>query len=332
MIHAPVKIVTLCRYEHFRRCVESLSRCSGASQTELFIGLDYPKDESHWPGYRKILEYVDTIQGFKDVHVFKRDVNYGQSKNSKDLRNRICMRYDRYISTEDDNEFSPNFLEYMNQCLEKYKDDPRVAAVCGYSYREWENLNDYAYNAYPLQGFCSWGAGFWESKEIDYRQFISAKEIIFSWKHVRKLFHYRMHTVVHRLMYRYETAYGDLRRRCYCAFNDQFCIFPRLSKVRNHGFDGSGTNCTIIDAFESQIIDQEREFHLDAFEIKKYPAINVLHDRIYSANLLQRVLIWIEYLQFRLTKKVFRDYTLIKRIQRWRVKKMMNTKESCSNS
>lgn len=324
MVYAPVKITTLCRYEHFRRCVESLALCNGADQTELFIGLDYPKEESHWPGYRKILEYVDTIQGFKNVYVFKREFNYGQSKNSKDLREQISKRYDRYISTEDDNEFSPNFLEYMNQCLEKYKDNPRVAAICGYSYREWENIHDYPYNGYPLQGFCSWGAGFWESKEIQYRQFFDAKEIIFSWEKVRLLFRSRMHSVVHRLMYRYEHAFGDLRRRCYCALENKVCIFPRISKVRNHGFDGSGKNCTVINTYETQVVDQNQEFLLDDFEIKDYPAIKVLHDRIYSASFVQRVLITIEYFQFRITGKVFRDYSFIKRIQRWRVKKVLN--------
>lgn len=51
-----------------------------------------------------------------------------------DLKKQVEKRFDRYISTEDDNEFSPNFLVYMNKGLELYKDDPKVLAICGYSY------------------------------------------------------------------------------------------------------------------------------------------------------------------------------------------------------
>lgn len=39
---APVIIPTLCRYEHFKECLESLSRCTWAEKTEVYIGLDYP--------------------------------------------------------------------------------------------------------------------------------------------------------------------------------------------------------------------------------------------------------------------------------------------------
>ena len=324
MEYAPVRITTLCRFEHFKRCIESLAQCSGADQTELYIGLDYPKEVSHWYGYNQILEYVETIHGFKAVHIIKRAENFGQQKNNKDLRERICQRYDRYITTEDDNEFSPNFLLYMNQCLEKFKDDPRVFAICGYSYQEWERINDYPFNAFPMQGFCAWGAGLWESKEEAYRRFYSAKEIIFSNELVHRLFKSRMHTTVHRLIYRYEHAFGDLRRRCYCALENKMCIFPVVSKVRNHGFDGSGSHCADINTFENQKIDQSSEFSLDDFEIKSYHAIDILHDKQYSASFGQRFLIRLEYYQFRITGKAFRDYYLIKRIQRLRVKLFMN--------
>ena len=48
---APVIIPTLCRFEHFNRCIESLSKCTWAEYTEVYIGLDYPAKESHWGGY-----------------------------------------------------------------------------------------------------------------------------------------------------------------------------------------------------------------------------------------------------------------------------------------
>lgn len=48
---SPVLICTLNRYVHFKRCIESLSACTYADKTDLFIGLDYPLKDEHWEGY-----------------------------------------------------------------------------------------------------------------------------------------------------------------------------------------------------------------------------------------------------------------------------------------
>ena len=315
---APVLIPTLCRYEHFRRCIESLSRCTGANQTEVFIGLDYPLEESHWPGYRKILKYVDTIQGFKEVHIFKRDVNLGPSRNVSDLRAKIRERFDRHIYSEDDNEFSPNFLEYMNQCLDKYQDDPRISAICGYSYREWEDVVDYPFNAYPLQGFCAWGWGAWEKKEEKFRGFYGSDDILKSKELVRQLFRSQMYATVHHMMSRKNRANTDLRKRCYNVINDMYCIFPTKSKVRNLGFDGSGVTgtCGKRSAFENQNIDMDSFFSLDSFFIQDYPQIKILYRKKYSLSVIQRWLVRIEYYQFRITGKAFREYFLFRQLMR----------------
>ena len=56
--YAPVLIPTLCRYEHFKRCIESLSACTGAEHTDVYIGLDYPAKESHRAGYEQIKNFT----------------------------------------------------------------------------------------------------------------------------------------------------------------------------------------------------------------------------------------------------------------------------------
>ena len=48
--YAPILIPTLNRYEHFKRCVESLAKCTHAEKTELVIGLDYPPSERYQKG------------------------------------------------------------------------------------------------------------------------------------------------------------------------------------------------------------------------------------------------------------------------------------------
>ena len=88
-IYAPVVIPTLCRYEHLKRCIDTLSECTGADETELYVGLDFPAKESHWEGYRKIEQYLVSIEGFKKVHIVKREYNYGAERNSHELKKLI---------------------------------------------------------------------------------------------------------------------------------------------------------------------------------------------------------------------------------------------------
>ena len=306
-IYAPIIIPTLCRFEHFKRCVESLARCTGAECTELFVGLDYPANDSHWAGYNKINEYVDSIVGFKKVHVFRREENYGVKRNILDLRKRVRERYDRYISTEDDNEVSPNFLEYLNKGLELYKNNQQVVAICAYSYpfEYCTNVTGYSYNAYPMKGFCAWGGGYWVEKwDKLLSPFINqenAEKLIHSWRPVSKLFKKKNHITVHRLLFRYKTSYGDLMWRAFCELNDAYCIFPRISKVKNHGFDGSGLNCVTTNVYSEQEIDTLSSFDFDNFEIKPYPGINRVHDKLYSGSWIKRRICEMEYLFARLT-------------------------------
>ena len=97
---APVLIPTLNRYDHFRRCVESLSKCTHADKTDLHIALDYPANDSHWDGYNKIKEYLNEVSGFKSVNIIQRDQNYGSIQNIKDAREQVFQRYDRIILSE----------------------------------------------------------------------------------------------------------------------------------------------------------------------------------------------------------------------------------------
>ena len=42
---APVLIPTLNRYEHFKRCLESLERCTWAEKTDVYVALDFPPSD-----------------------------------------------------------------------------------------------------------------------------------------------------------------------------------------------------------------------------------------------------------------------------------------------
>lgn len=270
--YAPVGITTLNRYVHFKRCIESLLMCTHVDKTELYIALDYPLNNFQWEGYRKILQYVETIKGFKNVHIIKRDENWGALNNTLDLSKIIFASHDTIIKTDDDNEFSPNFLDYMNKGLEKYEKIDKVSYICGYSSIR-QIPDSYMHNYYYLKHFDAWGFATWRKKYIytvwDYNQlqnFISDEKNVSELKEL-VLSHY--YTIREKIENK-EMWYGDGVVSLQNIMNDTYCVHPAKALVRNHGFDGLGTHCRNSedkDFYHKQVIDKENKFYFSTNDI-----------------------------------------------------------------
>jgi len=253
---APVFFTTLNRYKHFKRAIETLALCNNADKTEVYIAFDYPLYESHWEGYRKIDEFINKINGFKKVNLIKRTVNYGSYKNFFSALDDILLRHERLVLSEDDNEFSTNFIDYINGGLEKYEDNKRIFSVCSMKF-PFKIPENYHQDVYFYPGFSSWGAGIWKKKweRVDFsveniRTIINNKENI---KEIKRTAHFV-------LPYLQEIAKtgrknGDSIIVYYLIKNHMYSVFPTLAKVRNHGYDGTGVNCSPSELYSNTILD-----------------------------------------------------------------------------
>ena len=264
--YAPIYIPTLCRYEHFKECIESLARNSLAKETVVYVPLDYPLKEEHWDGYNKIKVYLTKIDGyFAQLHVIERKENFGAVKNEREAKKYIFNYYDRCILSEDDNVFAPNFLEYMNKGLEKYSDDSNAMAICGYTRPiDWIHSDN---NHFRLGSFSAWGFGIWRDK---YEEFMRAYNLkwfyseLFSKKKVFKVlrksplcFNY----IIEHL-YTQEMDLFDCGFMTYVLLCDKYSIYAMKSKVINKGFDGSGINMH-VDTLGYTKTKLDRELHFD---------------------------------------------------------------------
>lgn len=260
MIYAPVIIATLNRYEHLKRCIGSLQKNEWAKYTELYISVDYPVKESHWEGYRKIKEYLEAgITGFKKVYLFFQPSNLGVQGNFMFLKRTVFEIYDRCIETEDDNEFSPCFIEFMDKGLELFKDDPDVMFICGYiSDREWYTEGENILKLSCVQNF--YGDGIWRDKWLDMQKEINTElfdSIGRNPYYIWRLYYYSRNMLwwyVHRyLCDPYAVMFNedgelvpmDINHNIYCIIKKRYIITPVRSLVRNYGRDGSGENAGI---------------------------------------------------------------------------------------
>ncbi len=272
---APVFIMTLCRFEHFKRCVESLSKCTHADKTDLFVALDYPLLDRHWEGYKKIVQYIPEIKGFKTINIIKRTINYGIKKNFLETQAQIFEKHDRMIISEDF--FAPTFLSFVNNGLSLYENRADIFSINGYN-SPLQMPSWYDQDVFMIRAWTSWGVGIWKKKwekvdwSIDvYNSLLNKKN---NWKELKKNYG----TGLAQLKKMSETGVitGDGYIVLYLIENNMYSVYPVKSRVRNTGHDGSGENCGIREVFTNQEIFmglEEAVFPLDLMPDKKLSSV-----------------------------------------------------------
>lgn len=316
MEYAPVIIKTLNRYDHLRQCIESLQKNKGAESTDIYISVDYPPSEKYREGYLKVRKYTEQgITGFHKVHIFYHEKNIGAHENTKFLIKEAEKDFDTYIFTEDDNVFSPCFLTYVNECLEKYADDENIFAICGYSYPvEWERDGVIIKNTCL---FPAWGYATWINRRKQLLQF-SKEDIQQYMKHFHNahfLYKKNRHLfieAVHIARNNHYLALNDQKKLkhidcvmgLYLTMRDKYSLMPTVSMVRNIGCDGSGLNCArITDSrkvnvkeydFSQQPIDEREEVHLNDYKIVPISQSEIKKlDQYMVTSLQDRLKAWI---------------------------------------
>lgn len=264
--YAPVYIPTLNRFDHFKRCLESLEKCSGADKTDVYVGLDYPPSEKYVEGWKKIDIYLlekERNNSFKKLVVRRRTQNCGvgnPNSNASLLRKEIEGLYSYYIFSEDDNEFSLNFLEYMNYYLSFYENDDTITSVSGYSFPIDYNADAKA----SFRTYCSspWGSGRWTRKNKDRAWGVIMDKYLLSCKMSWKLFKKArwLFDIVVTMRYR-NRCYTDEAIRTNNLLEGDYSIAPIISKVRNIGYDSTGINCVDDNGTHAtQMIDDSAYF------------------------------------------------------------------------
>jgi len=255
MTYAPVIIPTLSRYDTLKKCLESLNLNHDAEKTEVFISVDYPPAEKYKAGHDMICEYLDHSSfRFKQLHVIKQTENLGiindglkKYDNTSFLIDLVFKRFDRFILSEDDNVFSPGFLDYMNQGLEKFEDDPTVFSICGY--RFYYNLKFKENNFFRQHtDFNGWGCGVWKKKislaldlDVSYlrRMVYNPFKVIKLWR----VSNYRVTTLC-GFSKKKNFKKADHFFTIYMIDHNMTQIMPRKSLVRNIGWNNMGMHCS----------------------------------------------------------------------------------------
>lgn len=277
MKYAPVVIPTLNRIEHLQRCITSLQRNPWAKYTPLIISVDYPPSEKYQDGYQKVCSYLkEDITGFASVEIIYQKENLGPYENAEFLRKYVGKHYDRYIFSEDDNEFSPNFIEYTDKGLDRFEMNPDVVAICaiGASGNETENEN-----VVLSQNFAAYGYGVWIEKENIFYRTINRSYFEKKAQDVQYLIRiiklqetllFSLQSVVLGRNNVYTLPNGEVpvideTIKLYLISENKYVVSACTRKVRNWGYDGSGQNCSVNYKYQLNKLDIDQR---ESFEYR----------------------------------------------------------------
>lgn len=162
---APVIIFAFNRLDALINVITSLLLNEEAQESDLFVFVDGAREGK--VGERELVcsvcRYIENIVGFKSVNYTFSETNKGLGNSVIKGVTEVINRYGKAIVLEDDLILAPNFLFFMNQGLDKYKEEKSVFSICGYS-NKVKVPKDYSYDTYFCTRSSSWGWATWADR------------------------------------------------------------------------------------------------------------------------------------------------------------------------
>ena len=242
MTCAPILLFVYNRPEHTRRCIESLTRNALAADSTLYVYADGAKDTTQQTAVDEVRSYLRTISGFKTMNLIERKDNWGLARNIIDGVTTQVNRYGKVIVLEDDLVVAPYFLQFMNDALETYKDEPKVGHIQACDFTQDPSLPE----TFLIKWTGSWG---WATWERAWKYFNPNGKALLEELEQRKLTYtfdfngkYGFTRMLRRQIEGKNNSWA-IRWNASLFLKDILSLNVGRSLVQNEGFDGSGTNC-----------------------------------------------------------------------------------------
>lgn len=263
---APVVLFAYARLDHLRQTIDSLRTNRESGSTPLYVFCDGPRHEGHKAQTDAVRAYVDSIDGFASVTRVYRDKNLGLAKSIISGVSEILSKHESVIVMEDDLVVSPYFLQFMNEGLQLYRDEDRVASIHGYSFPVLDQLPE----TFFLRGADCWG---WATWARAWRHFEPDGEKLLDALREQKLtreFDLGGAYPYTRMLANQVAGKNDswaVRWHASCYLKNMLTLYSGRSLVNNIGTDDSGTHCATTDDF-TQVVTR-KPVHVERIAIEE---------------------------------------------------------------
>ncbi|MFZ8801730.1 MAG: glycosyltransferase [Candidatus Calescibacterium sp.] len=233
MALAPIVLFTYNRPWHLMQTVSALLKNFLASESEIFIFSDGPKDENDEAKVAEVRKYIKTIKGFKRIEIIERDKNWGLANNIIDGITKVVNQYGKVVVLEDDLVTSPYFLKFMNDGLNMYEEEEKVISVHGYVYPIKGLPEIFFLRGADCWGWATWKRG-WDLFEKDGKKLLDELEK----RKLTKLFDFNgAYPYTKMLKDQVEGKVDSWAIRWYASafIHEKLTLYPGISLVKHIG-------------------------------------------------------------------------------------------------
>lgn len=293
------------RLDKLRNCINSLKANAEIKEIPLLISSDTTDNPVKKEKINDVRKYISSITGFKEViPFFAKEPTHGGIIN--ETWDYIFTHYDTVIFSEDDNIFAPDFLKFMLEGLNKYKNHPQVYSISGFSHSIFFDIPQRLYNeTYFSQRFNPWGFGSWieKLKKRDNIKIYEVEQFLNTKQFKQKLDAVGIDRLpqLNQILRKNREIPYDYLTGLHMIKNDIYSVYPYLPKSFNTGNDGSGERSAKSHKFtdiDFSFLDQPNDFRF--FDEIEGHIDNSFHYRFYNTSFyrLKRLLSYLGIYDF----------------------------------
>lgn len=236
----PLALFVYNRPEHTRQMLDSLELCSRLDECQIYFYCDEAQTADQSKGVKSVRKIVYAWGNRHDANIIERPGNLGLARSIAGGVTELCREYGRVIVVEDDLVLHPQFLDYMLHALNRYENEERVAQISGYMFPERHAKSP---DAFFVPYITTWGWATWSRawQLFDWHpDLIALEEPAVSRRFDLNHAYPFTSMLKDRLAGRVQ-SWGILFYWAVFSAN-KLVLHPRLSLVKNEGFDGSGVH------------------------------------------------------------------------------------------
>lgn len=226
-----------------------------ARPPRLLVVADGPRD-THPEDSLKTAEVRNLIERGVDwdceVVTNYSDKNLGCARRVASGLDWAFSKEERLIVLEDDCLPDFSFFRFCDELLERYKDDKRVAQICGCpkAFSQVRRNTSYVFTRFgPIWGWASWRRA-WEFYDLEMKDWPQVKSSGRLRAYCQSDAEYRKRVAIYDAHCPTSSAYNpksntwDYQWSYARLANGMVNIMPTVNLIKNIGFDGSGTHTT----------------------------------------------------------------------------------------
>lgn len=246
-LYTPVLFLCFNRPLHTQRVFDVIR---SVKPQKLYVAVDAPREgrEDDLINCNKVKEIVTSVDWECETHYLFHEKNLGCSKSGVAAWNWIFRTEDRMIFIEDDGLGSKDAFYFIQDMLEKYKDDDRIAYVGPVNYGLKYGDSSYYFSREPV---ATYFMGTWRRTHQLYDYDLESYYDVINTANFRKRFRTRSEFLLKKRIFKsYRKSVENNRRyntydvqMTYLSYRyDMYSIYPNVNMVSNIGLDGGANN------------------------------------------------------------------------------------------